>query len=119
MLFQVLRFQLLQIASRLNDWHEKLMNLFDMTAFDMARDQMITPKRIAYARNKELELYLALLTALTRQQNDMNQIIADVLKEENREEILNGVCQACVGEEDEEGKTVFHTMFALFIMLIV
>lgn len=101
---QILRYHLLQAARRLNNWHDKLMNLFDMTAFDMARDQLITPKRIAYARNKELELYLALISALTRQQNDMNRIISDVLKDESKEEILRDVCQVCGGEADEEGK---------------
>jgi hypothetical protein len=42
--------QLVQLATLFNKWHCDLLNTFILTAYDMARDQNITPKRLAFAK---------------------------------------------------------------------
>lgn len=47
---QVLLHRLIMLASSANRWHCNLLNAFIMTAYDMARDQNITPKRLQFAK---------------------------------------------------------------------
>lgn len=47
---QVLLHRLIMLASITNRWHCDLLNAFIMTAYDMARDQNITPKRLQFAK---------------------------------------------------------------------
>ena len=64
-----------------------LLNLFILTAFDMARDQLITPKRLGYARAKENELYDEMVRATQKKQDELQELFLEVL-DAMREDLL-------------------------------
>lgn len=45
----------------------------------MARDQIITPKRIIYARNKGLELYASLMKSTLEKQQEIETLISSTI----------------------------------------
>lgn len=72
---QVLQYHLLAATTVLHDAHTRVLSLFITTAFDMARDMIITPRRLEYAREKEEELYLALMDSANRKQEEIREEI--------------------------------------------
>jgi len=58
-----------------------------MSAFDMAREMQITPKRLEYARMKESELFENLMKIAEKKQGEMCSLIAETISE-RREDIL-------------------------------
>jgi receptor-interacting serine/threonine-protein kinase 5 len=64
--------------------HEHCLDLFNDSAFDMARDILITPKRINYAREKEKDLFESLIALTNSKQNEIQRLIlqaVDVMQE--------------------------------------
>lgn len=61
--------------------------MFILSAFEMAREMQITPKRLEYARMKEAELYESLMRIAEKKQDEMCTLIADTIAE-RREDIL-------------------------------
>lgn len=53
----------------------------------MAREMQVTPKRIEYARLKEVELYDSLLKIAEKKQDEMCNLIAETINE-RKEDIL-------------------------------
>ena len=45
----------------------------------MARDMMITPKRITFAKQKETELYNSLMEMALRKQDEIKRLIAETI----------------------------------------
>lgn len=76
---QVLQRHLVCAVSLLNVVHTRCLQNFIMIAFDMARDMMITPKRLEFARSKEIELYDSLMAIALKKQDEIKVIILDTI----------------------------------------
>lgn len=76
---QVLQYHLVTASSALNEAHSRVLSLFITTAFDMARDMIITPRRLEYAREKEEELFKALMETASRKQDEIKEVIHNTI----------------------------------------
>jgi len=72
---QVLQYNVVSAATVLNEAHVRVLGMFITTAFDMARDMVITPRRLDYAREKEEDLYKALMESASRKQEEIEDLI--------------------------------------------
>ncbi|XP_015763083.1 PREDICTED: dual serine/threonine and tyrosine protein kinase-like [Acropora digitifera] len=72
---QVLQYNVVWAATVLNEAHVRVLGMFITTAFDMARDMVITPRRLDYAREKEEDLYKALMESASRKQEEIRDLI--------------------------------------------
>ena len=76
-----MRQQITSAASSLHDAHARCLQTLILYAHDLARDVLVTPKRIKYARMKEEELYTQLVELASKKQSEIkelvNQAIAD------------------------------------------
>ena len=70
---QVLRTYLLQTISLLNLVHTRCLQSFIMRAFDMARDMQITPRKLEFAKKKEIELYSTLMDIAVKKQDEIKR----------------------------------------------
>ena len=84
---QVLRTYLLQTISLLNVVHTRCLHSFICVAYDMARDMLITPKRLEFAKSKEIELYSSLMEIAVKKQDEIRILIEQTI-ERMREELL-------------------------------
>jgi len=91
--FQMLRYILIDIARRMNNWHDRLMNLFILTAFDMARDQIITPKRLDYAQKAAHQLHNELAHIFSHSSDHSVQEIVDSALQQRRSAIVDDVAR--------------------------
>uniref|UniRef100_A0A2L2Y4N0 Dual serine/threonine and tyrosine protein kinase n=1 Tax=Parasteatoda tepidariorum TaxID=114398 RepID=A0A2L2Y4N0_PARTP len=76
---QILQAELVQVATILNEAHNTCLRMFIMSAFDMTWDMLITPKRIAYARQRETELYESLMSIANCKQEEIRQLIVETI----------------------------------------
>lgn len=76
---QVLQYHLVSATTVLNNAHEQVLGMFITTAFDMARDMIITPRRIDFAREREEELFEALMDSANRKQDEIRDVIHDTI----------------------------------------
>ncbi|XP_049783655.1 dual serine/threonine and tyrosine protein kinase-like [Schistocerca cancellata] len=72
---------LIQAASSLNEVHTHCLRQFILSAFDMAREIQITPKRIHYAQKKEEELYRNLMNFACEKQEEIRRLVEVKLHE--------------------------------------
>ncbi|CAH1153536.1 unnamed protein product [Phaedon cochleariae] len=88
----VLRYTVLRLAAKLSEVHNKCLRQFILSAFDMAREIQITPKRIEYAQKVELQLYETLMNIACEQQEEIAVIIQRTLLDmkSNVAEVLEG-----------------------------
>lgn len=83
----VLQSRLLLAATLLQDTHARSLQNFILTAFDLSRDLMITPKRIQYARIREEALYRSLLHLSYNKQDEIKNMITNTIFD-IRDEVL-------------------------------
>ena len=76
---QVLQYHLIAAASVSNDAHTRCLGMFINTAFDIARDISVTPRRIAYARSKEEALFRSLLEVANNKQDEIRDVIRSAI----------------------------------------
>ena len=76
---RALRVRLIQLSEAAFRWQSSLLNLFILTAFDMARDQLITPKRLAFTKRSEMELFGQLMAGAEAQHASLNASFAALL----------------------------------------
>ena len=72
---QVLQYHIIAAACILNEAHTRCLGMFINSAFDLARDISITPKRISYARAKEEELFKSLMDIANKKQEEIKDVI--------------------------------------------
>ena len=95
---KVLHCHLVKVIGLLNVIHTRCLQTFIQSAFDMARDMMITPKRITFAKEKENELYTSLMTMALRKQDEIKKIIAETVAGKKDELIEKAADHEFVGE---------------------
>ncbi|XP_055342706.1 dual serine/threonine and tyrosine protein kinase-like isoform X2 [Paramacrobiotus metropolitanus] len=76
---RVLLSRLLEAATNLYNIHERVLAQFTIFAFDIARDVLITPRRLSYVRTKELELYETMSAIANRKQEEIELIIQETV----------------------------------------
>ncbi|KAF2887681.1 hypothetical protein ILUMI_18492 [Ignelater luminosus] len=83
---------LLKMSSTLSEIHNYCLKSFILTAFDMAREIQITPRRIKYAQATEGELYKSLMKIAGQKQEEITKIIQSTLQDmkSNVAEVLEG-----------------------------
>ena len=84
---RVLKNYLLQTISLIHLVHTRCLQMFIMTAYDMARDLQITPRKLEFAKMKEIELYSSLMDIAVKKQDEIKQIIEATI-ENMREELM-------------------------------
>ena len=57
----------------------RVLGMFITTAFDMARDMVVTPRRLDYAREKEEDLFNALMESASRKQEEIKDLIHNTI----------------------------------------
>ena len=67
--------QVTSAASSLHDAHARCLQTLILYAHDLARDVLVTPKRIKYARTKEEELYTQLIDLASRKQSEIKELV--------------------------------------------
>lgn len=78
---------LVEASHSLNDVQTTSLRKFILSAFDMAREIQITPKRIQYAQQKENELYANLVNVVSANQEELTELIQRTIQE-MRDEVL-------------------------------
>ena len=76
---QTLQQFLVNSVTVLNNTHIRCLNTFIISAFDMARDMLITPKKLEFARDREEELYKSLLQIAVDKGDEIKDMIANTI----------------------------------------
>lgn len=76
-----LKSYLLKIGAMLSEIHNNCLRKFILSAFDMAREIQITPRRILYAQEREKDLYDTLMILAIEKQEEITSIIKNTLQE--------------------------------------
>lgn len=84
---QTLQRYLVNSSTVLNNSHSRCLNMFIMSAFDMARDMLITPKKLTFAKEKEVELYKSLMRISVAKTNEIRDMIGYTIAE-NQEKLI-------------------------------
>ena len=75
----VLQNYLIKTVCLLNVVNTRCLQMFINTAFDMARDMIITPRKLEFAKEKETHLYKSLMEMAIKKQDEIRRIIADTI----------------------------------------
>ena len=75
----VMQYHLIEAANLIYDVHHRCLRMFILTAFDMTRDMMITPKRIEYAKLKEQQLFDSLMSIANKKQEEIKLLIIETI----------------------------------------
>ncbi|CAF2053525.1 unnamed protein product [Rotaria magnacalcarata] len=99
---------MIRAVSILQRSHEICLDLFNDSAFDMARDILVTPKRLSYAREKEKNLYESLVALTNSKQNEIQKLILQAV-DEMHEVLTDEACSLEIpGIELTDQLTVKH-----------
>lgn len=83
-----LKVNLVDASNYLNEVHTNGLRKFILSAFDMAREIQITPKRIKYAQKMENELYTNLMKVVSDKQEELTELIQNIIQE-MKNEVMN------------------------------
>ncbi|XP_033109884.1 dual serine/threonine and tyrosine protein kinase-like, partial [Anneissia japonica] len=92
-----LQLYVIKSTTAMQNMHIQSMNMFITTAFDMAREIQITPKRIDYARQQEEELYKKLLEINSQKQEEIKHLISETIANMKEDLLLEAECYQFVG----------------------
>lgn len=98
---------LVKSTSLLNVIHTRCLETFILTAFDMARDMMVTPRRLEFAQQKENDLYNSLMDIALKKQDEIRRIISETISD-IREGLLDKAA-----EHEFTGKYMIMMMYDL------
>ena len=73
--------QITNAASSLHDAHARCLQSLILAAHDLARDVMVTPKRIQYAREKEEVLYKQLMELASKKQSEIKDLVSSAVQD--------------------------------------
>lgn len=106
---------LVSASNMLNDVHTKSLKKFILSAFDMARELQITPRRMNYAKEKENELYNSLMKLVSEKQEEVTDIIQEIIdnmKNELNEKQGKNYHSESINLEVEDGREWCDTVRA-------
>lgn len=103
---QTLQRYLVNASTVLNNSHSRCLNMFIMSAFDMARDMLITPKKLAFAREKEEELFKSLIKISAAKTNEIRDMIGITIAENHERLIEKAINYEFLGVEFSEYGTI-------------
>ena len=86
-----MRQQITSAASSLHDAHARCLQTLILYAHDLARDVLVTPKRIKYARTKEEELYTQLIDLASKKQGEIKELVHTAMAEATEDVVLQVV----------------------------
>lgn len=78
---RTLQSYLVNAATVLNNSHTRCLNMFILSAFDMAREMLITPKKLDFVREKEEELYRSLLAVAVSKIDEVKVLISETIND--------------------------------------
>ncbi|KAL4226711.1 hypothetical protein ACF0H5_014691 [Mactra antiquata] len=85
---QTMQRYLVNAVTVLNNTHIRCLNTFIVCAFDMARDVLITPKKIDFAREKEEELYKSLMKIAIEKGDEIKLMIEKTIADSEQNLLL-------------------------------
>ncbi|XP_022915171.1 dual serine/threonine and tyrosine protein kinase-like isoform X2 [Onthophagus taurus] len=110
----VLKAYLLKLSALLSELHNVCLRIFILSAFDMAREIQITPRRIHYAQDVEQKLFKSLMDIALIRQTEMVKIIQDSL-----EQMRNNIDVVLDGYEYQENEIKFEKVATMEIHHLV
>lgn len=87
-----MRQQITSAASSLHDAHARCLQTLILYAHDLARDVLVTPKRIQYSRTKEEELYTQLIDLASKKQSEIKELVHQAIADVT-DQIIREICQ--------------------------
>ena len=87
-----MRQQITSAASSLHDAHARCLQTLILYAHDLARDVLVTPKRIQYSRAKEEELYTQLIDLASKKQSEIKELVHQAIADVT-DQIIHEICQ--------------------------
>ena len=75
-----MRQQITSAASSLHDAHARCLQTLILYAHDLARDVMVTPRKIKYCRQMEEKLYTQLIELASRKQSEIKEIVGTTIQ---------------------------------------
>ena len=78
---QTMQRYLVNAVTVLNNTHIRCLNTFIISAFDMAREVLITPKKLEFAREKEEELYKSLFQIAVAKGDEIREMIEKTIRD--------------------------------------
>ncbi|XP_024946197.1 dual serine/threonine and tyrosine protein kinase isoform X2 [Cephus cinctus] len=93
---------LVNASNYLNDVHTTSLRKFILSAFDMAREIQITPRRIQYAQQKENELYASMMNVMSEKQEELTELIQNVIQEMKNDVMLPTLCYIALDEREKK-----------------
>ena len=87
-----MRQQITSAASSLHDAHARCLQTLILYAHDLARDVLVTPKRIQYSRSKEEELYTQLIDLASKKQSEIKELVHQAIADVT-DQIIHEICQ--------------------------
>ena len=110
---QTLQQYLVNSVTVLNNTHIRCLNTFIISAFDMARDMLVTPKKLEFARDREEELYKSLLQIAVDKGDEIKDMIANTIaanwdKLVEKANDYDFIGKMIVQKENQMGKPVFE-----------
>ena len=87
-----MRQQITSAASSLHDAHARCLQTLILYAHDLARDVLVTPKRIQYSRSKEEELYTQLIDLASKKQSEIKELVHQAIADIT-DQLVHEICQ--------------------------
>lgn len=88
----ILQSSIVNGADILHRAHNSCLKMFINAAFDMARDLLVTPKRLEYVRRMESKLYDTLLEIANEKQEEIKDLIVETITGTKDELIEKAAC---------------------------
>ena len=76
-----MRQQITSAASSLHDAHARCLQTLILYAHDLARDVLVTPRKLKYAKQMEEKLYTQLIELASRKQSEIKDIVTHTIDE--------------------------------------
>ena len=76
-----MRQQITSAASSLHDAHARCLQTLILYAHDLAREVLVTPRRIKYCKQMEEKLYTQLIELASRKQSEIRDVVAHTIQD--------------------------------------
>ncbi|XP_060555763.1 dual serine/threonine and tyrosine protein kinase-like isoform X3 [Ruditapes philippinarum] len=100
---------LVNAVTVLNNTHIRCLNTFIICAFDMAREVLITPKKIEFAREKEEELFKSLMKIAIEKGDEIKDMIERTVQDSKSSLVQKAYDYDFIGVDfTEKGEILTH-----------